>query len=804
MKKKLINLCISLLLLLTVSNAFPQDECGTTVLSTSPVLIDIGGYLKPGRTDKSNNQNCDGTFKMLFVFIQFPDEDPESESTEWQIGHPPEYINKLFSENKLYTGNYWDRYSDQTQFFSDYYMEVSRGVLDVTGITRNIILDYTASEYNAIGGPGYNGMLSEIYYKLSQDQTIIWPDLDQWRRDNTTGLFEKAPDNYIDMIGLFFRTNPVPALFSHGPAGYVPLYGPAYQLPNNKLIGISRNEFGSGFVSLGWSGSPNVKIRNIGIAIHEIGHYLFDGLHSSSGIMTSRGGISINDFFYSGFERMKLGYVTANTVNYNFNDFQFDDVSGRDGTSNLMMKVPITTDDFFLIESRRKISQYDVYMLGDTVRLEPTKTDALDKGTGVYIYHSMNGNSYTGSVDLECADGLWDWTIQGTTSPDWNDGQQLPIIARNTAVYPPVGNDNGGWSTYGGLSNTDGLSAAYYSSNTFYPVYFTLGKRHIQEGQCGTVAKYTNVPAWYTSRELWGDRYDAWNIEYNEVFSPYSNPNTRDRFQTPTGIYIYYSGMTDNKASISIYKVGENGSQDWILEQTPPSKPMGIKHESLSIDGKWCVPKITWYHNQEPDMLRTDNTQWYEVWRATAADMNHLPDENNYVYLETVQIPLSVTPHYEDLTVLEHECAELDQMPPFGIEYPLRYRVKAVDKTNWASVRSDFVSTTGITPAGGIEGDGGDNPLFNSNTPKEYKLYQNYPNPFNPMTKINFALPKQGFVTLKIYDITGREIQILVSEVKQAGYYSVDFNGSSLSSGVYFYRIQSNDFVMTKRMVLIK
>ena len=86
----------------------------------------------------------------------------------------------------------------------------------------------------------------------------------------------------------------------------------------------------------------------------------------------------------------------------------------------------------------------------------------------------------------------------------------------------------------------------------------------------------------------------------------------------------------------------------------------------------------------------------------------------------------------------------------------------------------------------------------------EYELFQNYPNPFNPNTKINFALPKQGLVTLKIYDITGREIKTLVNEVKQAGYYTVDFNGSHLSSGVYFYKIQSGDFSSVKRMVLIK
>ena len=86
----------------------------------------------------------------------------------------------------------------------------------------------------------------------------------------------------------------------------------------------------------------------------------------------------------------------------------------------------------------------------------------------------------------------------------------------------------------------------------------------------------------------------------------------------------------------------------------------------------------------------------------------------------------------------------------------------------------------------------------------EYELFQNYPNPFNPNTKINFALPKQGLVTLKIYDITGREINTLVNEVKQAGYYTVDFNASHLSSGVYFYKIQSGDFSSVKRMVLIK
>jgi hypothetical protein len=100
--------------------------------------------------------------------------------------------------------------------------------------------------------------------------------------------------------------------------------------------------------------------------------------------------------------------------------------------------------------------------------------------------------------------------------------------------------------------------------------------------------------------------------------------------------------------------------------------------------------------------------------------------------------------------------------------------------------------------------DGNNNKTNASITPNVYALSQNYPNPFNPTTNIKYQIPKDGFVTLKIYDITGREIAKLVNEQKQAGYYTVSFNGSNFASGVYFYRIQAGDFMQVKRMVLIK
>ncbi|MBK8553313.1 MAG: T9SS type A sorting domain-containing protein [Ignavibacteria bacterium] len=88
--------------------------------------------------------------------------------------------------------------------------------------------------------------------------------------------------------------------------------------------------------------------------------------------------------------------------------------------------------------------------------------------------------------------------------------------------------------------------------------------------------------------------------------------------------------------------------------------------------------------------------------------------------------------------------------------------------------------------------------------PQTFSLAQNFPNPFNPTTKINFSIPKQGLVTLKIYDVLGKEVMTLVNETKAVGNYEVEFNGSNLASGAYFYRIESGEFTNIKRMILLK
>jgi hypothetical protein len=88
--------------------------------------------------------------------------------------------------------------------------------------------------------------------------------------------------------------------------------------------------------------------------------------------------------------------------------------------------------------------------------------------------------------------------------------------------------------------------------------------------------------------------------------------------------------------------------------------------------------------------------------------------------------------------------------------------------------------------------------------PVTFQLFQNYPNPFNPTTTIQYSVPGSQYVSLKIYDVLGREIALLVDEMKQPGTYIATWDASGLSSGVYFYRLQSGGFVETKRMILLR
>jgi hypothetical protein len=93
----------------------------------------------------------------------------------------------------------------------------------------------------------------------------------------------------------------------------------------------------------------------------------------------------------------------------------------------------------------------------------------------------------------------------------------------------------------------------------------------------------------------------------------------------------------------------------------------------------------------------------------------------------------------------------------------------------------------------------------NSNTvPAEFALHQNYPNPFNPVTSIRYDVPRNSHVSIKVFDVTGKQITELVSGEKQAGIYETSFDASDFASGIYFYRMEAGKFSSVLKMILIK
>ena len=160
-------------------------------------------------------------------------------------------------------------------------------------------------------------------------------------------------------------------------------------------------------------------------------------------------------------------------------------------------------------------------------------------------------------------------------------------------------------------------------------------------------------------------------------------------------------------------------------------------------------------------------------------------------------------------TILKTEDGGITWIPQEVITSNLLYSVSFTDVNNgWiVGARGTILHTTN----GGVTFIEDEEDYFAQ--PKEFLLQQNYPNPFNPSTSIQYAISSTQFVTLKVYDLLGREVATLVNEEKPAGSYNAQFTisnlpagrqGVQLSSGIYFYKLQAGDFIETKKMILLK
>jgi hypothetical protein len=145
---------------------------------------------------------------------------------------------------------------------------------------------------------------------------------------------------------------------------------------------------------------------------------------------------------------------------------------------------------------------------------------------------------------------------------------------------------------------------------------------------------------------------------------------------------------------------------------------------------------------------------------------------------------------YPTSTIYQRYAASLNQFAGQGVFIAFKHMDQNGDGIFIDDVSVERVGTVGIT---GL-----------NQTPAKYELFQNYPNPFNPITNFKFSILNAGNVKLVVYDVMGREVQTLVNEKLQPGTYETKFDGSMLTSGVYFYKLITDGFTETKRMLMIK
>jgi len=170
------------------------------------------------------------------------------------------------------------------------------------------------------------------------------------------------------------------------------------------------------------------------------------------------------------------------------------------------------------------------------------------------------------------------------------------------------------------------------------------------------------------------------------------------------------------------------------------------------------------------------------------ANWNTVSTANGYY------IDVAIDPNFENM-VTRYQNKDVGNVLTYdliGLAPNLRYyyRVRAYN-IEGASDNSNIISVI-ITD------------VENTSYPTFYRLYQSYPNPFNPSTKIKYDLPQSSFVTIKVYDITGKEVKSLVNVQETIGYHEVVFNADDLPSGVYFYRLIAGNYSEVKKMILMK
>ncbi len=689
---------------------------------------------------KPSSNGANEYMKTLVVFVQFDSTDVDVNNFTWPKDQLPTWANDLISSSPS------SSYPDLT--ISDYWKDMSMGSFDFIGDVYPNLVTINTEDYYKNNGYHFGECNKDALTQINP--YVDFSDYDKWSFNSTTKTFEFSPDGYVDMIIMIYRTPKnerydttnvnSPKWFD---AGHGDFNAVAILSDYDFTLNFDGVQiFGDNWISHLSSGLTIKKgIKSLAYTLPILAHEYGHLLFGAGHGNT--GGIMSGSYSLSAVERERLGHIAyTNCTQNNFSLTLKDFITDGDV---LRIPVPITNQNsstFFLVENHQKVSKYDQIIRGGSIG---GGYDYTDTGSGIYVWLVKNGNSAIPSVNYEAvtADGRWDWTYDGDyyAGPGWYPGR--PWEGYLPKTKKSTVNRNTG--------KTDKKEEHIYWNSHWANKWVDINPLNKE---------------YEITRNVMGDEFDAYNFGYNELLTPWSNPSTYVNGTTNISIQLY--NESGNDITIKVYTSESSG------QSLKPSTP-----QNVIVTRNGYNANITWTANIEPDVISGGK---YKVYRAVTTGGKPISWSN----VATVNHPTT------SWTDPDYYFTGSGNRKAF-------YCVSAVDNTNKESLKSNYdwlIFNNALQK--------GNNDNLAENKISDYELSTNYPNPFNPETNISFSIKESGFVSLRVFDILGKEVASLVNERMETGNYTRIFNASNLPSGIYIYSLRVNDFSSFKKMTVLK
>lgn len=742
--KRLLFVLLSFVIILN-SNLFSQqypEVCPDIPINIAArptsTLTQKGGLYKPA-------SNAPGQYlRVLIVFAEFSGDNRTF--GDWTYGQLPTYSDKIVDS---VTAAHYRSFT-----LSDYWKTMSFGNYDIIGDVYPNVVTLRSEDWYRTNGKWFQD--ANINVLDSINGKVDFKKYDNWGYNTGTNSFifnARNGDGYLDLMYIIYRT-PKDTLnwfnYGYGNFGGIAILGNNFTFTTHDGTIIDGNYI--------WQKASGITVRKgagiflpsfIGLLSHELGHYLYGGGHTTiGGIMTDNG--ASGTFALSGWERERLGYSAYTPASQDNFTITLQDFV----TTGQILKIPVpnSADKYFLVENHQRLSKFDQIMRGGSLQGAFDTTTTL--GKGIYIWLIKSGDSYPPSVDVKTANGNWNWVYDGAyfAGPGWGETGYLPQTKRE-------------------IINRNGWGKSDRNPRHIYITNPTFGSPRWWEKW---VELNTVTEEYELTRNVMGLETHAFNFNYNELFTPWSNPSTY--VDGVTNISMQLFSTSGSNVTLKVFNTNSSSLN------LPPSKPFlgAFNAGDGPIYYGWAY--LAWGADYWDGQPIESDVNWSELQRKI---------NTNGAWQTVYSGP---NRHWSDNSII---------YDPENGNIPVFFRVRLRDSQNLWSLWSDLFDTRAFFNQEGNYGL--EKNQSNQNLiPTKNVLLANYPNPFNPTTQINYSIKDAGLVQLKVYDILGKEVENLVNENKEAGNYSVDFDASELPSGVYIYQLQSNSFISSKKMVLIK